>query len=293
MSIRNKIKSINKNINKKIRNASPWLMSIYFFFLDLAKLRYYKNERKLMKGKLKSQSEQPSIIFFTVHKCASTFIRDTLEKLSDGTGMQTINYSGLFNEAQQKKHYHDPTFVNRVFKKNGFLYGAFRQYYPFDPKGEIKILLVLRDPRDVLTSHYFSTAFNHPLVEKEFLEKRKKAQAQTIDEYVLEKLPIFKERYEKYISEILGKPNVMFVKYEEMVEDFSSWIQKVASFAGLAGNSQRINDIIAETSFEVKSENPNEFKRSVKAGDHLRKLQPATIDILNRELGVALKALNY
>lgn len=293
MFSKRKLKAFNKNLNKRISSSPKWVMRIYFYFLNLAKRRYYKNERLLMKNRLSSKSDQPSILFFTLHKCASTFIRDTLERFALEKEMVTINYSGLFNEKQQEKYYHDSKFINKVFRKSGFLYGAFRQYYPFRIDKRIKILLVLRDPRDVLTSHYFSTAFNHPLVEKEFLEKRERAQQQTIDEYVLEKLPIFKARYEKYIDNVLGKENVLFIKYEEMVEDFPNWLKKVLSFLELDENQDLMNTIISETSFEVNKEDPKEFKRSVKAGDHLRKLQKETIDYLNKDLSNVLTALEY
>lgn len=54
-----------------------------------------------------------------------------------------------------------------------------------------KILLVLRDPRDILVSSYYSVAYSHPFPDdkertKEFLTERYRVRDMTVDQYVIE-----------------------------------------------------------------------------------------------------------
>lgn len=286
-----KLKSYYHSLNKKIK-GNRFLLKFNIIFTPILKYFYFSNERKMFKGIDFSKSHHKSILFFTSQKCASTFLSNILESLCESEGMVSIRFSNYFKDVDRSSWFSDRLFLNRAFINKGYYYGAFRAFHKIPNIDNYKVILILRDPRDVLTSSYFSTAFNHPITRKDNLINRDKALSQTIDEYVLDNYKQFKNVYEDYINYIMNKPNVLFLKYEDMITDFEPWLKKLVKHVELENHELIINKIITNTSFEV-SENPNNFIRNVKSGDHLVKLKSDTIDLLNQEFKHILNSLKY
>ncbi len=100
-----------------------------------------------------------------------------------------------------------------------------------------------------------------------------------------------------YISNILDRPNVVFVRYEDMVSDPISWARAVSSIFGFEGPEQsvlswRIGMDLASKS-KVDREDRWLHKRQIAPGDHERKLRAKTIDQLNDVFGDVLTRLGY
>jgi hypothetical protein len=288
---KNKLKKYYHYLNRKIK-GNKILLNINFMMKPLFKYFYFKNERKMAKGVDFSKSNHKSILFFTTQKCASTFISNIFERLTSKERMKSIRFSNYLPDVDRSVEFTNSSFLNRAFKPKGYYYGAFRKFHKIPSLDKYHIVLVLRDPRDVLTSSYFSASHNHPVDRIHILEEREKALKQTIDEYVISKTDIYKEIYLNYAKELLNNENALFLKYEDMVSDFTPWLSKLLNFCDINKNKDEIQKIINETSFEV-TEDKNNFKRSVKAGDHLNKLKPETIEFLNKEFSTVLEKFGY
>lgn len=293
--LKKNIKVGQQKIEKYIKNNRvPLITKLYTLFLYVLRPVYFSNEFLLINGlKRKVSSNQQSIIFFTVHKAASTFIKNTAIKLLGNDNIQPINLSGYLSGKKQQKYYTNSAFMAKILKPKGYFFGAIRAYYHFPAHNNYKILLVLRDPRDVLTSHYFSTLFNHPLSRKEVMREREQYKNTDIDEFVLGYAPILAKKYEDYSNYLLGKENVLFLKYEDMITAFPAWLHKLASFMGVLHKEELIKEIINNTTFKVAKENPNSFIRNIKAGDHMNKLKPETIKVLNSIFSLSMSKFGY
>jgi len=154
---------------------------------------------------------------------------------------------------------------------------------------------MLRDPRDVLTSFYFSVAYSHYIPESRntgMQSHRKKTREKTIDDFVIEQSQGFKTTYETYAKCLFGKNNVLFMSYEDMVTDFPTWLSEVFKYLQIKPSEQLINKLIDGAQFEVE-ENIYSHKRQVKPGDHRKKLQVNTIKQLNLELQDVLKIYGW
>lgn len=263
----------------------------------------FSNEMSLDKGRDKSSLGEQSILFFTAHKCASVYVGEILRSLTGSAGMIPINLESYYAEALGKSastlSNSDKERFKRLFQPSGYCYGPIREVeWPLPSSmAPYKILLLLRDPRDVLTSLYFSVAYSHTVVNNQLGEKllknREAAQLETIDEWVMKPAQTFLKRYQFYCDELLGKPNVCFLKYEHMVSDFPDWFEQVNQFLSLDNVSQALQEkILAEANFEVE-ENINSHKRQVQPGDHKRKLKPETIAQLNSIFSEVLTSLDY
>jgi hypothetical protein len=292
--VKDLIKKTHRKYQDKVQKDGSILLKPYLFLLSFMRPFYFSNEFLILNGlKRKSKSKQQSIIFFSVHKSASTFIKNTIIKLVGSKNITSLKLSGYLSRKKQELYYNNPAFMKNVLQKHGYFYGAFRSFYPFPDIDKFKIILVLRDPRDVLTSFYFSTLYNHPLSSKDLHDDRKKYANYTIDDYVLELAPAMQKNYKAYCENLLNKHNVLFLKYEDMITNFKPWLKKLNTFIGVGDNKEQIEQIVQSTSFKVDKEDPKSFIRNVKAGDHLRKLKPETIEKLNEIFYSELKTLNY
>jgi hypothetical protein len=236
-----------------------------------------------------------SIIWFTAHKCASVYATEILHKLAQDVLMTHVNYEGDLWEAGQ-------SFMNFFIEKNfdvctitNHIYGPFRQYYSIPELEEYKVILMLRDPRDLLTSLYFSTAYSHPIPESQktnMESARENAIMKSIDDFVIEQSPWVRKTYNLYAKYFWGKKNVLFLKYEDMVTDFPTWLNEIFKHLQMTPSEQLVKELIDGAIFEV-TEDIYSHKRQVKAGDHRRKLQVNTIKQLNLQFQDILETYGW
>jgi len=234
-------------------------------------------------------NQPSSIIFFTMEKTASVYMIGVLQNLSQELGMTYLNYEGDFwvRGEEFKGVISDPKKAEEFLNPCGYIYGPFRGFYEEISNIEkYKVILMLRDPRDVLTSLYFSSAYSHyipPAHEEKMMQFRKEALDSRIDDYVINKIPSILNRYYEYAQHCLGKQHVLFVKYEDMVCDFSGWLNTVSDFLEIELSQELVDNLLKEANFKVVEENPYAHKRQVIPGDHKRKLKVKTIRRLNQE----------
>lgn len=258
---------------------------------------YFPEESLLMNNKHMSQSTHKSILYFTVQRCASRYVMSILKKIKSNSDMTYMDIGGYLWRGG-KAH----STPENIYKKTGYIYGPFygmdkeELNIPIPNIDDFKILLLLRDPRDVLTSYYYHHAYDpydNPAQQEYIIKRSRDAASKTIDQWVGEKIPIFKARYQEYLDTFIGRPNVLFLKYEDMVGDINNWLNNLISFSGLNVPRDIADLIIQSANFTVDKENVKSHKRQVTPGDHQRKLTDKTIALLNSEFSEILDALKY
>lgn len=257
----------------------------------------FPNELLLMKGRHKTNNINQSILFFTVHRCASRYVTNILKKFAQDSDVTHIDIEGYFWRGGKLC-----TSPQKIYEKFGYIYSPFygmdkeELTMPIPNLDDFKIILMLRDPRDVLTSYYFHHAFDpyhNPAQQEYIIARSMEAVSKSIDEWVLEKTAVFLERYKTYCEKLKNKPNVLFLKYEDMVKDFNQWLYNLRKFTGLNLKKETVESIIKKANFSVDKENVKVHKRQVTPGDHKRKLKKETINILNSQYSKILDILNY
>jgi hypothetical protein len=281
--------------NSLIKGRFP-LLSLYYYNKPRSYV-YWSTQpvHRLIKGNLKPGSDKKSVIFFTVHKSASTFFDRYLKELSKESGHIHIDLNGYFGTQWKKwlEMSQDQNFLQKIAMKKGLMYGPLRNYVPFPDLEDYKIVLVLRDPRDVLTSQYFSIKNSHPLMTPELIKRHKAAQSATIDEHVLGQADRFVNTYNAYLDHVIGKKNVLFIKYETLISDFRNCLEMIDKHCELDLSPEQLILLDRTEKFKIKEEDQKSHVRKVSAGDHKEKLKPETIRILNEKFGPILKNLDY
>ena len=94
-------------------------------------------------------------------------------------------------------------------------------------------------------------------------------------------------------QELIGKSNVLLLKYEDMVTDFDTWLNCLLEFLDLEVSQPLMAEIKAAASFKVDKEDAYKHKRHVTPGDYKRKLKPETIGALNEKSNEILERFGY
>lgn len=295
------LKSINHNLYNFFSDIPVVGKSIKRWRIN----RIFSLERKVLKGRHQNSCQKRSILLFSVYRSGSTFIGRLMKRIAKEAGLTSVDLDGYFYNLGKGKEWEGQgrVMLKVPYKSNGYLYGPFRTYNRgIQAMEKYKILLVLRDPRDVIVSSYYAI-YSHvtPILEtKKALNKRmnrrKKKVEQTVDEFVINQLttnPRFLKNYYEFHKELIGKPNVLFLKYEDMVENFEEWLEQIIQFLDLNIDRAFIDQLKSEVNFNVSKEDIHRHKRQVKPGDHLRKLKMETVDFLNSKTNDIRRKLGY
>jgi len=258
-----------------------------------------------------------SVLVYTVHKAASMFLHKLVTELAKQLEFDVYSIND--------KKYHDiikktswKSFIETTTGPSCF--GPIRAGEDvalpvfLDDISNYSVVLHLRDPRDVLTSAYYSHTYSHGITDrfKPTSEQRKKWEEQGVDDFVINRIPRVKKEYEDLCAGLVGKENVTLVKYEEMVTDYGRWLKEVMSaFSGFEPRHKSVIDtLMREKNHEKiylklykkykddfkpakKEEDVYSHKRQVTPGDYKRKLKDSTIDTLNSEFSSVLMSLGY
>lgn len=266
----------------------------------------YSVEAQLIKGIHKNSNTNQSILHFSFNKSATQYVKSILVKCATEVGITHVGineyaFNNKFpfldhltaNEMKQYQH---------IFKRQGFVYSVFGGMVEGIPElEEYKIVLGVRDPRDMLVSSYFSQAFSHPVPDKNgskhdtFMYRRQKALESGIDKYVLDESIRINCIFEKYFN-LLLKPyqHVHVTRYEDMISNFESWLGDLLTYCDLKP-SECLKNKIMENNRMLKphKEDSNKHIRKGMAGDYMEKLQPETIKQLNEILSSSLVYFGY
>jgi len=264
----------------------------------------YPVERQLVRGRHTPKSDHPSIIHFSVNKAATQYIRNLLIACTVENGLTPVQFSQYswmtnmnFLDRMTDEEFQD---YKHVFRPRGYCYTSFARFVRNIPNSEqYRKILVTRDPRDIVTSHYFSLAFSHPLPAdpkraKEFLQQREEVRKKSIDEFVIYFSDRVIEAFNSYMDHLIGQENLHVTRYEDMVADFSSWLDALLAFCDLKISDKTRAQLIASSAGSVPAgQRPDQKRRQVVPGDHLRKLKPETIAALNERFAPILDAFGY
>jgi hypothetical protein len=270
-----------------------------FYYSAIQKPRSFfrfKNERLLSRGISLSKNNHKSILFFTTQKCASRYVGQIIEQLAVAEGMITVDYDAYVTMAKVPKQFRPFSSAEareRAFQSKGYYFGPMGSYRKIPEMENYHVFLQFRDPRDVLTSLYFSTAYSHALINQKMVDRRKKAMAKTIDEYVLENAAQYERIYRQYCEILLGDPKILFLKYELMVAEFDNWINQLCEHLALTHHKDVVEAIKKKANFQVSGEDIYSQRRQVSPGDFRRKLKPKTIEQLNSSFSYVLEQLEY
>ncbi len=263
-------------------------------------------ERKLLGNDIQPLSDHKSIIHFSMNKAATQYVKSILNFCANKNKLINVDFSSYafqtdfpYLDQLSKEEMRD---YGHIFRNKGFLYSVFGGFVEGIPDLEkYMMLLVIRDPRDILVSRYYSISYNHPLPAPvsgkfiEFITKRNKARNMDIDSFAIEKSDLVLDIFERYRVLLLkNHSNVYLTRYEDMLDDFHSWLISILDYCELKLDKKDVEILIRENKEikPVKEDKQNRYRRGV-AGDFREKLSSKTIDYLNIKFENVIKTFDY
>lgn len=274
------------------------------FVRSLAVAYLYPVEQKLVRGTHKPKSDHPSIIHFSLNKAATQYVRNILVACAAENALTPVQFNQFawMTDIAFLDHMGPEQFdkYKHVFKPKGYCYTVFANYVKNIPEVDsyLKVLMV-RDPRDILTSHYFSQAYSHPVPgdpEKAaaFQRARELVLQKTIDEFVLGFSERVGDSMNTYLRHLVDQPNLLVTRYEDMVADFPRWLDELLAFTSLRISEKTRANLIGSAVGPVPTAHrPDQKRRQVAPGDHRRKLKAETIATLNERFAAAIERFGY
>lgn len=244
----------------------------------------------------KEQLEVPPGTFmdcyaFSIHKAGSTLMHKMIADVCRMAKIPGISIPDtLFREGVFEKDWADDPRVLELITPGRIYYG-FRHLPPALLSESLQLkykrsVLLIRDPRDALVSQYFSFGgkhISHKLPDKNkeaFIEKAKKTEDLTIDEYVL---MVARNHLNKLIAyrDNLYFDNVLLRKYEDIYFDKRKFLGEIFRHFGIKVPPKVLDAVAERNDIRPEEEDPTKHIRKGTPGDHANKLRPETIGKLN------------
>ena len=147
-----------------------------------------------------------SIILYTIHKAGSTFVNGLLAQICRRLEIEhhtenDVRYQ-MLNSTLSWKQYLESNVGTGCF--GPIRAAANLPIFP-DNLDEHSILLHLRDPRDIVTSMYFSQAYSHPVQSGVFEmtpQQREQLREEGIDRFVIQSAKLLRPKYDRLFEEL-------------------------------------------------------------------------------------------
>lgn len=249
-------------------------------------------------------ANQRSFFVVGLHKAGSTLLTDLFRRLAVGYRYVPYNlHQALYDLGLSAPNVVVPH--GEVFQPFGFAYIGFRGWpasHSLPDWSKERVVLLVRDPRDVMVSLYYSIAKSHmsPRVtadtanlRKQFQDDRESALALGLDGFALAWAnKIYREYTETF--EVLRPANPRVWRYEDVIFNKVAWVKEMLRYLGMEPPPNHILEQIIRP-FDVlpNSEDPERHIRQVKPGDHKAKLAKATIEELSETFAPILSRHRY
>jgi hypothetical protein len=240
---------------------------------------------------------EPSSYVFAYAKAGSVMLDNIIEELARTAGLPAFNLnSQLFTQG------HSPEDIDldlrRLFLPNGCIHYGFRNY----PDFQLPVLpanrcaLMVRDPRDMLVSMYYSWTQSHHVPhggpQRDYmLDLREKSQKMDIDEFC--RANSFGYMYALDFNNKNGLDKAITLRYEDYIFNKPALVERLCVIFGTELPSNEIRRIAEKFDIRPETEDPASHIRNVKTGNFRDKLSTETIAILNRELKPFLDFYGY
>lgn len=248
-----------------------------------------------------TESGAQSVLAFSMAKAGSTLLFDLLHDLAPAAGLAYFSPENAVWGRKDRKagKVYD---MSPVFRDKGYCYGGFRFYPAYDvPIIETApSILLVRDPKDMLVSNYFSNAFSHrpPTDDEEspayqqFMKRRERIRNTDINDYVRQIVGNTQRMFASYRA-LLHKPTLKIFRYEDVIEQKRPWVNEILDHFGWTVPGETVDEIIARYDLFPDAEKPDAHVRQVKPGNFREHLNKQTVTAINAALAEDLAVLGY
>jgi hypothetical protein len=252
----------------------------------------------------------PSVFSFSMAKAGSTLLYNMLSQLAPSAQLTYFSIEDyLF--AHNVSPVNRPGDVGDIIKTAGYCYGGFRQYPAFRVPGidEAKTTFLVRDPRDMITSLYFSLLGSHRIPKADetakgenepagaaerMLKARARLRTTDINTFARRSVNTYLKIFEGYVAQgFAWRPNVAVYRYEDVIFAKEDWIRDICEWYEWDIATSRQRQVAAMFDERPTQERPMEHIRQVTPGNHLDHLTDATSAVIVEALAEYMRIFGY
>ena len=226
---------------------------------------------------------------FGLNKAGSTMLNDALRRMTANTSTGYFDFVGVFSRARialKRQEFSEETIqaIESYLARPGVVWGGWRKY-PFNyrlPLGPAtRTYLLVRDPRDVVTSKYFSVKYSHSTAGPVdgILKTREMLGNQDIDTFALDRAHQTAGWFRDY--DILCSSHFLLRRYEDIIFDKGKFVAELCSHFEIDIPKQRLESVAKAIDIRPEAEDVMAHVRRVTPGDHREKLKEETVEQLN------------
>lgn len=231
---------------------------------------------------------------FSFAKSGSTLLNDLLFTYCPQLQVPVVSvFDQAFSQGLTTTEVKDESAT--IFDKAGYIFSGFRHFPNFDlDVGHNKSILLVRDPRDMVVSMYYSVTKSHVIPQGNTTLKRNRDEAlqKAIDEFVVSKMNSYVGQYQTYLQKLDGK-KVKIYRYEDVIYNKNEWMSDVLDFLEIEKVPTLIKKVVQQFDVIPSSENEADHIRQVHPGNYKKKLSSETIELITVSASNFLKAFNY
>ncbi len=262
----------------------------------MEKILYTKDNQEVV-IEIGNPANITSFFVFALPKSGSILQDKIFEDICHELYIPLISVSkSAFNQGVEERNFQED--ISEIFVNQGYGFYGFRYFPPYLNKLDLtnlKKVLLVRDPRDMLVSHYFSMKKSHGIpqgkIGEKLLEQRRILQKTDINQYVLDKSKYFFNLFRSYNT--IEDDLLKVFRYEDIVFNKSQWIQNILEFLQLDLPENKIQSIAKKHDIFPSVENKDSHIRKVTPGDYKNKLTNSTIQTLNQKFKKILLKYDY
>lgn len=249
-----------------------------------------------------SGSGLPSVFAVGLMKGGSSLLSQVTRALAQTTGLAYFSLTERMFEAGVRPR-DIPEAANTLFRERGYLYGGFRSFPPATEMpawASARTVLLVRDPRDMLVSFYFSHAYSHRqpgagaggLLRQQLDRSREEAKSMSPDEFALRRHGEITGQFRAAWRKLSAVEHRVY-RYEDVIFAKRGWLQDMASYYALAVPPVTLDAIADRADIIPESERAGQHIRRVTPGDHRDKLKPETVARLDEAFADILVRHGY
>ncbi|MEP0804817.1 MAG: FkbM family methyltransferase [Chloroflexota bacterium] len=289
---------------RDIKNALRfyWMQSVLHFWLHKLEIKKqrWQARRKPVHEPI-SWYEPESVYFYSLHKAGTALFTHVLRQANE---LKHVDYETMLFDNELS--------TELTFEKYGHLYGVFRIIDKHSEFSELyikitkhiaktdfvkdkNVVYLVRDPRDIIISFYYSMGLSHvssanPQMENELQETRNRIRSLSLDEFALRHAPVVKQKLEILYRLSKESKHSVVLRYEDLLENFDDFLYRFSKYISIP--KERQTELFL-ASRPRDGEDIKAHKRSGKSRQYLEKLKPETVRELNRILKPVLEKFGY
>jgi len=250
----------------------------------------------------------PSVLSFSMAKAGSTLLYNMLTQLAPAAGAVYFSIEDyLF--AHNVSPTNRPGSVGKIIRPTGYCYGGFRQYpaFPVPILHSAKVTFLVRDPRDMITSLYFSLLRSHRIPKaterqsnepagaaERMLDMRERLQNTDINTFARQAIRTYLRIFEGYVAQgFARRKNIAIYRYEDVIFAKEAWVKDICEWYEWDVPISRQLEIAARFDERPDEERPAEHVRQVTPGNHRAHLTAATSATIVDALSEYMRLFGY